>query len=773
MSYDSFHNNNDQVYRFVGGHLNEENDDVGALVQIPGALAQLLEDEIPGIEHAARVFGGMFGLENLLMSSDQDNFIETKFFFADDDIFKILTIPLIQGDPQNALTGPNKIVISKSTALKYFGDKNPIGKNLYFDGVEPMAVTGVFEDCPENTHIHFNMLGSFDTAPTIFGQEFYDDIFGINAFNYFNCNTYVKMSEGIDPADLRGQLDAFLDTYLTDTDEETGEVYPGSESFRLIPQKISDIHLKSHERNEIEQNSDPRYLTILILVAVFILVVAIFNYINMSTARSIRRSREVGLRKAIGAGRSSLIYQFLGESIITTFVSLVLALIMVELALPVLNSLIGKSLGSTIIANPETIGIILALFVFTSVTAGIYPAFYLSGFSPVSVLKGTFSGGLRISNFRRVLVVFQFTISIALISVVSVMFLQMKHMTNVELGYDRENILVTVPGMKIKEKYPLFKEKLLADSHVASVTHSKNTPTMEINDGQTGVGEINGEMKPLKHWMAMVSIGDDFFETFGMEFVAGRAYDPQIDPEDEPSYVLSEKAVRLCGWDSPEAAVNSRLQIDGQEGTIVGVSKDIYYETLYDGHFPLLFIQDPWSAYYVSIRLNPGDVASSLKAVEKIWYDIDPNYPFEYSFLDDRIDKQYNRESVMMQLFIVASILAVIIASMGLYGLTTTTVEKRTKEIGIRKVLGASVFSVVSLLSRQFLLLVTIASGLAWVISYFILRYWLQEFADRIILSPAIFILAAFAAILIALTTTGLQAIRAARMNPVDSLRNE
>jgi putative ABC transport system permease protein len=690
-------------------------------------------------------------------------FQEARVGYAENAIFDIFTFPFVSGDPRTALEAPYSIVITESMAKKYFGDEDPLGKILRINNEKDFSVTGVVEDVPLNSHFVFNMLCSFQTYLKE-GDARDDQWFDVRFF------TYLLLDENVDIRKLEQKLPGFIDKYLGEAMKASGG------SIRLSLQPLKRIHLHSDFERDMSANSDIAYVYLFSGIAIFVLCIAAINFINLSTARSSTRAQEVGMRKTLGAVRSRLIEQFLGESLIYSMCSMVLAIVLLKLSLPFFNSIIGHNLSVNFVQAPWLILAFLALAVIVGVFAGSYPAFFLSSFQPVFVLKGLLKVGTSNSRFRRVLVVFQFAITIALITGTLIISRQIMFMKNTNLGFDKEHVVV-IPGMNesLAKSYLSIRGELLSLPGVIDVGASDLVPSR---------GHLVGSFLPegfpddQQQTMDYINVDPHYIPVLDIEMIAGRNFSEDLATDQDESVLINETAAKKFGWDN---AVGKRFVFrppPGREGettyvSVIGVVKDFHLQSLRKKIEPLIIFYDPANLFSVSLRLAPENIMYTMDLLKKKWGELDPDRPFNYFFLDDSYDSQYRREERLKNISFYFSFLAIFIGCLGLFGMASFTAEQRTKEIGIRKVLGASVTGIVRLLAREFLLLVIVANLIAWPLAYWAMNRWLQSFAYRAGISPLLFGFSAIIAISIALITVSYQAIRAALSNPVDALRYE
>jgi putative ABC transport system permease protein len=742
LSYDRYHEKAERIYR---AFLQWETEgQVDRFARTPAPLGPALVNEFPDVEKAVR-----FGMNRFLISYENKRFYED-VFFADPEVFDVFTFPLIKGDPKAVLREPHSIIISEEIKDKYFGEEDPIGKIINLDEFRDFKITGVFKIIPPNSHFRFNFLGCFrDYAARHFDQ------WGMS--NYW---TYVLTSKNFNQDKFKEKLPDFVEKY------RGKEVrYKYKVTYPL--QSLTSIHLHSDLRGEIEPNSDIETIYIFSAVAFFILLIACLNYINLSTARYASRAREVGLRKVVGASRRQLINQFLGESLLLSFVGLLLAVALAELFLPLFNSLSGKRLTIDYLGNFILLPGLVIIVLFVGLTAGSLPAFYLSALQPVKALKGMLKAGSRVSWLRRSLVVSQFAISIIFIFCTITISNQLSYIRNKKLGFNKEH-LVNIPiyDKDALQRYGTIKNEFLKNPRISGVSASSYFPGKVSGYQNYWYEGMSDRENPMISW---IPVDHDFLPTFGIELVSGRNFSRDFPSDVKGAYILNESAVKEIGWDSP---LGKQFKII-EKGTVVGVVKDFHFKSLHQEIEPLVLYLCPEYFEYFSVRISPEAIPQTLAFLKDKWQELVPNQLFQYSFLDEDFDNLYKAEMRLEKIFGIVTSLAIFIACLGLFGLAAFSAEQRTKEIGVRKVLGASVTGIIILLSREFTRWVLVANIIAWPLAYYAMSRWLQNFAYRISVGFWVFLLAAALAFMIALLTVSYQAIKAAIASPVESLRYE
>jgi len=757
LSYDRFHENHDRIYRVTRQWFNEDGVVSLHLGHVAPPVAPLLENDFPDIVRAVR----MTGIEGLLVGNNSAIFEESRFFFAEDDIFEVFSLEITAGDPKSALQDPFTMVITEEMAEKYFGADNPVGKTLTIE-VPPnkadMTVTGIIKPLPHNSHFHADFLGSFKTYEAVVGDE------ELQSWTSNNYATYLLMPENYKISQLVNQLDPFIDRHLP---QETSKLT------KLELQKLTDIHLFSHLDSENEANSDITYVYIFSAIAFFVLLIACINFMNLATARSASRAKETGLRKVVGAKRSQLVRQFLSESIFTAIISLVIALAAVLLVLPEFNRFTGRSLSFNLVQNFPLILLLLFVAIFVGAASGIYPALFISAFKPVQVLKGNLDRGKKGLSFRSVLVVFQFAISIVLIICVSSVSGQLKYMQNRDLGFDQEHVIVLPSSPAMVEKLDVFKSSLLKNPNILNVSAAKRVPSGHLLDS-AGASVLSGETRqPINFRIAQLRVDFDYIPTFKMEMAAGRNFSREIGTDATQAFILNETAIHRIGWKTAEEAIGQSFGYGRREGQIIGVVKDFHFESLHQEISPIVMFLSTVDLNQISIRINAQNIPQTLTFLKDIWSELRPNYPFAYSFIDENFDQLYKSEEKLKRIFSYFAFLAVFIGCLGLFGLASYIAERRSKEIALRKVLGASSTGLVFLLSKEFTKWTLLANVFAWPVGYLVMSRWLQNFAYRSTISFTVFIFAGSLAWVIASLTVGYQTIKASLADPVIAMKYE
>ena len=766
LSYDRYNKNADNIYRITRTFYNGNGEATLNLSTISPPFGYYLPTDFPEIQKMTRLLN--FGTVPLRYKDKLIN--EKDVYFADENLFDVFTVDVLKGNPKTALTDPFSVMLTEDEAKKYFGNEDPINKVIRANNQFDVKVTGIYKPFPSNAHMHPNMLVSFNTLKdsAVYGEQNLRTNWGNNSFF-----TYIMLPKGYNIQNMKARFPAFLDKHMTD---EYGPNKP-SKSTSLDLQKLTDIHLYSHTDYEAEPNGDISRVWIFGAIALFILLVACINYMNLSTARSALRAREIGIRKVIGARRKEIIFQFLSESVLLCWVAIIIAGVLTYVMLPWLNKVSGQQLSFDILLKWQVIIPLLITPFIVGILSGIYPSLFMSSFQPVKTLKGLFNAHGSSINFRKVLVVFQFGISIALIITTMIVFQQLRYMQQASLGYDKEHILTLPYYPALNDQYESFRNTLLRNSNIKDVGRSSRIPTGRLLDGQGAQAPGNDSMVPVKADIRYVAADYDFIPTYGVHIVAGRNFSRDYGT-DTASFILNEAAVRAVGWKSPQEAVGKNFKYGGQMGHIVGVTNDFHFESLHQTIAPLILVmptpaQAANSYGYLSIKISGGNIPSALATIKDTWQKFLPELPYQYTFLDENFAKLYEAEQRQGTIFIIFACLAIFIACLGLFGLSAFSITQRVKEIGVRKVLGANVSTIVALLSKDFLKLVLIAAIISFPIAWYAMHNWLQDFAYRINIQWWVFVVAGILAALIALITVSFQAIKAALANPVKSLRTE
>ncbi|MDE2845722.1 MAG: ABC transporter permease [Gemmatimonadota bacterium] len=758
LSFDQYHLNKDRIYRLAVSETAEGRHDVWA--RSPSAWGPALAQEYPEIEAIARIRPPA---SRWLIRYGEKRFYEENFVFADSTVFEIFTMPLVQGNANTALTEPHSVVLSESMAQKYFGDENPIGKVMTGDDKYEFSVTGIMRDLPDNSHFRFDFLASFASlAPNgLYGEP------STMQNQHISLFTYMLLRNGSVAEDLERKLPGFLDKHLSERLEALGIV--------MTPflQPLTEIHLHSNLIGEFASNGKITYVYIFSTLAAFVLLIACVNFMNLSTARSARRAQEIGIRKVLGVKRNQLISQFMGESILYSLIALIVAMGLVHLFLPQFNHLSGKTLEIHYDSSwlvPTLISIAIA----AGIVAGGYPSFVLSSFRPVAVLTGALKAGASHSSLRKLLIIFQFVVSIVMIVGTIVVLDQLEYLQDKNLGFEEENVVVVrLPDPEAVQRYPAFKNAILQYPEVSSVSSASSVPGYEAD---LSVIQPEGFQEDQHVSVRTIWADFDYIETLGIEVKSGRSFS-RDRPSDTIAILINEAAARAFGWDDP---VGKTIRYPGPRGfsppfEINGVIADYHNQSLHQPIEPLMIMASPWSSYsYVVVRLDGNDESRGLEILKDQWGRTYPEHPaMDFSLLDENLDQLYHAEQRLGSVFSAGATLSILIACLGLLGLSSFMAEQRTKEIGVRKVVGASITNIVLLLSKDLTMLILVAFVIGTPIGYFALQAWLGNFAYRIEMDIWVFVFSGFVTLVIAWLTNGYQAITAATANPVDALQSE
>ncbi|MFC6103491.1 ABC transporter permease [Olivibacter domesticus] len=761
LSYDKYNKQAEHVYRVERTFLNQEDKSVSLdLGAVAPPFAPLLKNDFKEIKTITTILP----IGDGTIQYNDKIFKENELYFADEHLFDVFDVNLKEGNIKNALTEPYSILLTEEVAKRYFGNENPINKMIKINQQLLFKVTGIYESLPANSHWHPDVLLSFsslkDTA--IYGEEQLRTNWGNNMFYL-----YLLLPKGFDAKQLEAQFPAFLNRHVPDGSNKA------SNWTSLSLRKLSDIHLYSHKDSELEENGDIKRVYIFSIIGIFILLIACINYMNLSTARSALRAREIGVRKVVGANKSELIAQFLSESILICWVAAFISFLLTWLLLPLLNNLSGQTLSMSLLLKAQILIPLLLLPFFIGIVSGIYPAIFLSSFRPVKVLKGLFKNSEKAFSLRKILVVIQFSISIILIVSTAIVFQQLSFIQNKSLGFNKEQVIILNNNDGLDQSFQSFRNSLTTNTAIQDVARSSRIPSGRLLDAQGAQINLGNSLAPSKADIKYLRVDEGFIPTYGISMLSGRNFKGQ-DGSDTSSFVLNQAAVRALGIQSNEEALGKQFKYGDQMGQIAGVMNDFNFESLHQRILPLVLSVSTGENDYnrISIRVS-GDVQRAVQHIEATWKKYLPEVPFDYTFLDSRFADLYKAEHQQQVIFSVFAGVAIFIACLGLFGLSAFTITQRVKEIGIRKVLGASIGSIVRLLSKDFLLLVALAALVAFPIAWFAMSSWLSDFAYRIDISWEVFVVATCVALLIAFITISVQTVKAALANPVKSLRSE
>ena len=765
MSYDAYHPDKERIYRAYATYINDDDFLQGS--HFPAPMARTLEEEFPEIEMAGRInssalFDGP-GSNQVRPEGSTINNYEEGFVYADQKFLDIFQIPFVYGSRATALAQPNSIVISKSKSDKYFPNEDPVGKTLVLNNDEgkPLTIGGVMEDFPSNSHFQYDFLITLQDVELWPGEQSQWD-----ASNYF---VFMKLKENANPQAVSDKLNLIVEKYVApawaDDDSMTEEEVVSILKFHL--QSLSDMHLKSYAITDGQSYGDIRFIWLFGAVALFILILACINFINLSTAKSANRAKEIGLRKVVGSFRSQLINQFLTESVLFSMLSFFLGAIIASWVLPLFNSLADKALIFPF-AEWWFIPTLIVAALFIGIIAGIYPAYYLSAFRPATVLKGELSRGSKRSLMRNGLVIFQFTVSIVLIISTIIIYQQNNFILNTKIGFDKDQVILIQGAQTLTDNYDAFKEEVLQLTDVEYVSSSGFIPVRGGQRNQNGFYIAGKKAESKAVYGQFWSVDHDYIDALGMNILEGRNFSTEM-PTDSQAIIINQAMKEKFGFDN---AVGKQIVNFAAPWEIIGVVDNFHFESLKMNIEPLAMVLSN-SNKTISVKVNTADMPRLTTALTATWDKFSPNQPIRYSFLDESFANMYTDVQRTGRIFTSFAILAIIIACLGLFALSAFMAEQRSKEIGIRKVLGASMETILQLLTRNFLRLVLISLIVAIPIGWYLMRKWLEDFVYRIDIRWEVFLIAGGLAVMIALLTVSFQAIRTATRNPVDSLRSE
>ncbi|MBD3413640.1 MAG: FtsX-like permease family protein [Candidatus Aminicenantes bacterium] len=739
LSYDRFHEQSERIGRII---MDIDGTQIPAS---PGPLAPVMINEFPEIKNAVRfVWGGG------ILEYEDKQFEERNTLLVESNFFNIFTYPFIKGDPQTALNDPGSLVLTETTAKKYFGDQDPMGQTIQYSGRvdRPLKVTGVLKDVPHNSTLKFNVLASFEIC-----RNWKEPDSWTSSQDY---QTYVLLEEHISLEKANQALDLFCDQYFAEY------------NIQMFIQPLNRIHLHSHFKFDTG-HGDFLYVALFSLIALVVLFIACINFMNLTTAHFTKRAKEVGIRKVVGANRSQLVTQFFTESMIFTGMAFVLAFFLVELSLPLFRNITEKPLSLNFLDGRFLLASI-GLFLLTGLLSGSYPSVFFPSFRPANILKDSFLKGRRSVLFRKTSVILQFSLSIMVIISTIIVSTQLDFMRNKKLGFDKESLVYLRTGSYFSHKYEVLRQDLLQSKNIINLTVSNDLPTyINLNTG----ADWEGKTEDQKYiGLQTIVVNEDYLNTYGMEMTQGRFYSKDFPSDISDAFVVNEAAVKAMGIQSP---LGKRFSAWDKDGRIIGVVKDFHFKSLKEQIEPLILQLGPKRRFYqyLTLRINPQNTPEVLSYIKKTWEEHFPHHLYEIHFLDQTIDQLYASEKKIKRIFSSFAFLAVFISCLGLFGLASFLSEQRTKEIGIRKVLGAPVMGIVVLISKDFTKWVLAANVIAWPIAYYAMNQWLQNFAYRITIQLWMFVCAGLTALIIALLTVSWRAVRAASANPINSLRYE
>ena len=761
-SYDRYHKDSERIYRLRYERTSDEGQKVRFASCCPPAV-DVIKGAYPEVEEIARIFR-----YRAVVSRKDENmhFTEERMYFAEPDFFRIFDITFIKGDPLEGIRSANKAFISRSTALKYFGDDDPMGKTFSVDGKVDYSVAGIFEDVPPNSHLKFDILLSYQNLISLYPPEVRQ------SWGYTGYYTYLKLKPDADPMAFEKKMEDLVQTHAADL----MDFYKVLIELKMQP--LTDIHLTSHFMQEYEINGSRSSVNILLIVAVFIIFMAWINYVNLSTSRSLKRAREVGLRKVVGASRFQLIAQFFCETFVVFTLAVLLALLLINVFLPYFSRMTGTPVADSIWKTSWFWMSVLTLFLAGIFLSGAYPVAALSAFSPVEILRGHLGNRPKGMNLRKALVVFQFVIAMILITATFSVYRQVVYMKNQDLGFDMEQTMVVsiprVRGASFKESVISFKEEMLKQSQIKKLCVVTEVPGRQIiwdNGGIRRAGEDPGKGKNYQ----IVGVDYDFVDVFNLKIIQGRNFSRDF-PADKDAIILNETAVKTMGFNSNEEAIGELVDYWGELYPIIGVMADYHQQSLkvaFEPHIYRLYPygRPPWGLF--AVRTSPQNIQQTIQLIEQYYERFFPGNPFEFFFLDDYFNQQYMSEELFGRVIGIFSFLAVFVTCLGIFGMSSFLAIQRTKEIGIRKVLGASAGNILRLLVKEFLVLMGISLFIAWPLAFWGIQHWLNAFAYRMSWNFLLFLLPLLIVFVLATVTVSSNILKAALANPVNSIRQE
>lgn len=774
LSYDKYHSKIDRTYRVTREWFNREGVSTLHLSSVAPPFGPLLKNDFGEVEVMART------LQNSLVMAIEENGerthmnTETNVFMAEPGLFKIFDIDVITGNPEQGLNRPLTIMLSEKSAMKYFNSTDIVGRRMIGGSTLDLEVTGVYKDFPAQSHWHPDFLVAFSSLndSLLYGRRRLETNYGNNAFT-----TYVLLEKGADPSRLEAQFPAFIDKhYGTYARANYGapEDFVASKTTALSLQRVDDIHLRSHLDAELEVNGNINNIYMMGVIGFFIVLIACFNFVNLSTARATKRAKEVGMRKVVGAIKSQLINQYLSESVLIAFFALAIALVLAWTAMPQLNDFTGKQMSLDLISNwPVLLGVIVFAVV-VGILAGLYPAFVISGYRPAAVLKGQQGSVKGKGGIRKVLVVSQFSISIVLMIATVITIQQLNFLNNRDLGYEKDQIITLRNYAELNESYDAFYNELLRSSSIRNIARSSRLPTGRLLDSQGEVSVMKGDsLVGTGVGLKYVAVDHEFFKTYGIQMAAGREFSRDIPSDDSLAFIINEAAARKIGWTTNEEGVDKDFLYGGTRGKLIGIVKDFHFESLHQEITPMVFFISRSGFGNLSVKIDGKNFQQGVEELSKKWKEFLPIRPFDYQFISDRYQRLYEQDQKQSQLFTIFSGMAIFIACLGLFGLATFNTMQRVKEIGIRKVMGASVPGILVLLSKEIVMLIAVANLIAWPAAWYFMDKWLDSFAYHIDINVFVFVLSAVAAIVVSLLTVSAQTVKAAMTNPSKTLRYE
>lgn len=744
MNYDNFHENVDRIFRVVTELVQGENSRY--LATTPAPTTPALLEKFPEIESYTRVY--VHGTK--LVNYNEKRFLESRFLFADLKFFNMFSFPVLNGSLDNNEDGFDYVILTREMSQKYFGQENPIGKVLNIDGLGDLKISAVLENVPESSHLQFDFVAPFELL-----KRLNEPIDGWGRFRYYS---YILLKKDVKYTEIRDKILTFF---------EDSEIQIPA---KLHIQPLPGIYFDSRFGVDMVSHGNKNNVYIILSIAFLILLIACINYMNLATAQASKRAKEVGLRKVAGAKRSDIIKQYYGESILLTFIAFFISLVLAELLIMPYNNLIGMELDLNVFGNEGFMIGIFVLVIIIGLIAGSYPALFLSSFNPAGIIKGAINGAPSKALLRKILVVTQFTMSIAMIIAALIVYNQLDYIKNKSLGFEKEHIIYIPIRGDIGKKFEMVKAEMLQNPLIESVTAANALPH-RIGSMTSGIS-WEGKDPESRELFGFASVDFDFINTLNIQLLEGRNFSKEFTTDLGEAFVINEQAAKSLGFDSP---IGKKVVFHGQNAQIIGVVQNFHFRSLYNPIEPVFLgvLPERYEFFNIFVKTKSADISSTVKYIESVWNKFNSEYPFNYFFLDESIESVYKPLEQLREIFIYFAAIAIILSCLGLYGLASFMVDQRVKEVGIRKVLGASISGITFLLSKEFTKWVLISNLFAWPIAWFAMDNWLQNFAYRIDFSTGPFLLAGLAALVIALITVSWQATKAALANPVKALRYE
>lgn len=762
-SYDKFHKKGERIYRMLlNGKLGEM--ELGPSAYTPNPMAFTMLEEFPEIEQATRIRT----VGERMVKYGKSSFIESGFLYVDSTFFDVFTFPLLQGDPKTALKAPKSLVLTTEMATKYFKNENPLGKTLKINSDTTIyTITGVVNSPPENSSIQFDFLASISTF-----ESSRDNTWVSN-----NVGTFIVIGDKSHAPQLIKKFPELVNKYVGPQIKQflhvtMDEFYNAGNKYEYLMQPFLGIHLDNSVSHDLRASNDIRYLYIFSFIAVFILIIASINFMNLATAKSATRAKEVGVRKVVGSHRKQLIFQFITESVILCLISMIIALALVQIFLPYFNSITGLEIDMSNFQKWYFPIVMLLIALVVGILAGSYPAFFLSAFVPAKVLKGDLKSGTKNGRLRGALVIFQFAISVIILIGTFIIYNQINHLINKDLGFNKEQLLVINRAYSLNGKMKSFKDEILKKPEITKATYSSAYPgRFNSNNGF----QMEGETRDKTYLLWVVHTDEDFADTYQFKIKEGRFYEDER-ASDSIAVLINEKSLSQFGISEPLTKRFIRPSDDGTTFYLntIGIVKDFHFQSLREEIRPTMFLKGQDDNFlFLTLKIRPENMTKTIKSVENMWREFTNNQPFEYNFVDERFARLYSEERRTAKLSAIFSGLAIIIACLGLFGLVSFIAQQRTKEIGIRKTLGASVPQIITLLSKEIVSLIVIASAIGWGVSYWLMRKWLENYAYHIEQNILIYLSASLILFIIAMLTISFQALKVATTNPAEALQYE